>query len=65
MNPTEKIFFPTEKGVAQKMTHKPKTFFFTVDQENIYFGNAIAQKTYFYALNFAIWIISFSKQILL
>lgn len=68
MNSTEKIFFPTDKGVAEKMIQKPKkTFFFffsTVDQENIYFGDAIAQKAYFNALNFAIWIMSMSKQIL-
>lgn len=66
MNSTEKIFFPTDKGVAEKMIQKPKkTFFFsTVDQENIHFGDAIAQKAYFNALNFAIWIMSMSKQIL-
>lgn len=47
------------------MIQKPKkTFFSTVDQENIQFGNAILQKAYFNALNFAIWIMSMSKQIL-
>lgn len=44
----KKYFFPTEKGVAEKMIQKPKnTFFFpTVDQENIYFGDTIIQKTF-------------------
>jgi len=52
MNLTEKIVIPTEKGVAEKMIHKPKkTLFFTVDQENIYFGDAIEQNTYFNILN--------------
>lgn len=47
------------------MIQKPKkTFFSTLDQENIYFGYALAQKAYFNALNFAIWIMSMSKQIL-
>lgn len=71
MNPTEKIFFPTEKGVAEKMIQNAKDYFFFLflflpaeDQENIYFGDTITQKTYFNALNLVIGIISISKQIL-
>lgn len=47
------------------MILKPKNIiFFTVVWENIYFGDAIAQKAYFNALNLAIRIMSISNQIL-
>lgn len=64
--PNRKNSFPTEKGVAEKMIQKPRKTFsflsFTVDQENIYFGGVIAQKSYFNTLNLMIWIMRISYE---
>lgn len=67
MNPTEKYFFFHRKGSSWKYDPEAKEdffFFSALEWENIYFGGAIEQKTYFNVLNLVIQIISISKQIL-